>query len=93
VAILYGWYANPEKSLPGVDPGPEQLCPICGQLVGYGDAVRGDIDLGTERKFYYRLHSGCSEKRSKKWVDDLIITAIALDGMSTLKVQRCEGVN
>jgi hypothetical protein len=93
MAIVYGYYPNPAEKTAGVDPGPEQLCPVCGRPIGTVDALRGDIDLGMPRKFFFRLHQDCAAKADRKWVNDVVAHAIAYDNMATVKVQKDVMVN
>lgn len=90
-ALMTGIYGYTTKgNLHDVlDPGVQGVtCFLCGQLLTSGRIVSGELNIGTDRTYFYRVHANCVDGMDKAIVDGIILNAISLDTQIMQRVQK-----
>lgn len=79
-AKMYGYFDNPDQTMPTFDPGLTVRCPVCAvQLSGDIATISLMLD-GDRRSYFYRTHVACYEQATANEIEAIesaLIDAIA----------------
>lgn len=79
---IYGWFDDPEQSLPSYDPPRDASCLFCGNAIRADDVRTHSLMVPEEyasRSYFYRTHRSCAESADHH-VDEVVFQMIAQNG-------------
>lgn len=79
---IFGYFDQPNQSIPAYDPGPSAICPGCQLALDYPFKKVNTFSLmvpGDNRSYFYRVHKDCLESMSDEdisLVEETIVSAV-----------------